>query len=111
MQHGNAAIELGLHIGIAGGREDYLAELVVLLAGCAACKCRGDQASGKQDSSRLHDHRKSPLWPARAMLRELAPLTGTSPSIPLTPDFECCPVVLERRYDADIRIAQGARHL
>jgi hypothetical protein len=38
MQHGDAAVELGLHIGIAEGREDHLAELLVLLAGCAACE-------------------------------------------------------------------------
>src|SRR5450432_1098162 len=62
MQHGDAAVELGLHIGIAGGREDHFAELLVLLAGCAACERRGDQASGKQNSPRLRLHRKSPLW-------------------------------------------------
>src|SRR6202022_4203330 len=62
MQHGDAAVELGLHIGIAGGRECHLAELFVLLADCAACERRGDQASGKQDSPRLRVHRKSPLW-------------------------------------------------
>src|SRR3954462_560243 len=61
MQHGDAAVELGLHIGIAGGREGPLAELFVLLADCAACECRGDHAGGKQDSSRLLVHRKSPL--------------------------------------------------
>ena len=52
MQHGNAAVELGLHIGIAGDGEDHFAELFVLLADCAACERRGDQAGGKQDSSR-----------------------------------------------------------
>src|SRR6267154_2334285 len=62
MQHGDAAVELCLHSGIAGGREDHLAELLVLLAGCAACERRGDQASGKQNSPRLRLHRKSPLW-------------------------------------------------
>jgi hypothetical protein len=30
--------------------EDHFAELLVLLAGCAACERRGDQASGKQNS-------------------------------------------------------------
>ena len=44
MQHGDAAVELGLHIGIARGREDHLAELFVLLADCATCERRGDQA-------------------------------------------------------------------
>src|ERR1700724_2543990 len=62
MQHGDAAIELGLHFGIAGGREDHFAELLVLLAGCAACERRGDQASGKQNSPRLRLHHMSPLW-------------------------------------------------
>src|SRR5471032_2085387 len=62
MQHGDAAVELGLHIRITGGREDHLAELLVLLADCAACERRGDQASGKQNSPRLRVHRKSLLW-------------------------------------------------
>src|SRR5450631_460268 len=69
MQHGDAAVELGLHIGIAGGREGHLAELLVLLAGCAACERCGDQASGKQNSPRLRLHRKSPLWLASDGLR------------------------------------------
>jgi hypothetical protein len=47
MQHGDAAIELGLHSGIARGREDHLAELFVLLGHCAACERGGDQASRK----------------------------------------------------------------
>src|ERR1700682_3383187 len=62
MKHGDAAVELGLHIGIAGGGEDHRAELFGLLCVCAACERRGDQASGKQDSPRLRVHRKSPLW-------------------------------------------------
>src|SRR5437868_9251557 len=61
MQHGDAAVELGLHIAIAGGREAHRTELFVLLGDCAACECRGDHAGGKQDSSRLLVHRKSPL--------------------------------------------------
>ncbi len=36
MEHGDAAVELDLHSGIAGGSEGYLTELVVLLAECAA---------------------------------------------------------------------------
>ena len=61
MQHGDAAVELGLHIGIAGGREGHLAKLFVLLADCAACERRSDEAGGKQGSSRFRVHRESPL--------------------------------------------------
>jgi hypothetical protein len=47
MEHGDAAVELDLHSGIAGGGEGYLTELVVLLADCAAGERRTDQAGGK----------------------------------------------------------------
>ena len=108
MQHGDAAVELGLHIGIAGGREDHLAELFVLLSDCAACERHGDQAGGKQDSSRLRVHRKSPLWIAsdgpracsidRVRLRLLLWLQI------LTVARSSC----QRPYDADIRIGPRA---
>src|SRR5206468_8055472 len=47
MKHGDAAVELGLHSGVAGGSKGYFTELVVLLADCAACERRTDQAGGK----------------------------------------------------------------
>jgi len=70
MQQGDAAIELGLHIRVTGGREDHLTELFVFLADCAACERRSDQAGGKQGSSRSLVHRESPSA-LRGMIREL----------------------------------------
>src|SRR4051812_5373669 len=61
MKHGDAAVELGLHIGGTGGREDYLPQLFVLLANCSPCERYGDQAGSKQGSSRFLVHCKSPL--------------------------------------------------
>src|SRR3954447_8135702 len=82
MQHGDAAVELGLHVGIAGGREGHRTELFVLLADCAACECHGDHAGGKQDSSRLLVHRKSPLLRERwfVSLRHDRVLSARSPA-------------------------------
>src|SRR5262249_55961189 len=55
MQHGDAALELGLHLGIAGGGETQLAELLVLLAeGTAAQRC-GDPGD-KYQTLRLHGY-------------------------------------------------------
>ena len=93
MKHGDAAVELGLHSGVAGGREGYLTELFVLLADCAACERRSDQAGGKQGSSRFRVHRKCPLLFAGAMFREIAPSAAYG-SVPLAPYFDCCPGVL-----------------
>src|SRR6516225_2490886 len=53
MDHRDAALELGLYLGIAGGGETQLAELLVLLSeGAAAQRC-GD-ASDKYQILRLH---------------------------------------------------------
>jgi hypothetical protein len=60
MQHGDAAIKLGLHFGIAGGREIHLAELIVLLRDRAAGKRGGSQAGGKQYSFQWCVHCNSP---------------------------------------------------
>src|SRR6267378_7087399 len=105
MQHGDAAVELGLHIGITGGREGHLTEFLVLLADGAACERRGDQASGKQNSPRLRVHHKSPLWLVsglRATIGKLAPLIGYVSVYSLPPDFDCCGVackgVAMRKY-------------
>src|SRR3984893_6970889 len=108
MQHGDAAVELGMHIGIAVGREDSLGELFVFVCDRSACERRGDQASVKQDSSRLRVHRKSPLWIAsdgrracsvdRVRLRLLLWLQI------LTVARSSC----QRRYNADIRIGTRA---
>src|SRR6266850_451794 len=89
MQHGDAAVELGLYIGIAGGREDHLAELFVLLADCAACERRGDQAGGKQDSPRLRVHHKSPLWLASDGTGACS--IGWVLSVYSLLPFDCCP--------------------
>ena len=60
MQHGDAAIKLGLHFGIAGGREIHLAELD-RLAGRPRCWQRGGgQAGGKQYSFQWCVHCNSP---------------------------------------------------
>jgi hypothetical protein len=61
MKHGDAAVELGLHSGVAGGRKGHLTKVFVLLADCAACEGGSDQAGGKQGSSRFRVHRESPL--------------------------------------------------
>src|SRR5262249_11398127 len=53
MDHRDAALELGLYLGIAGGGETQLAELLVLLSeGAAAQRC-GD-AGDKYQILRLH---------------------------------------------------------
>src|SRR6516162_7840110 len=55
MDHRDAALELGLYLGIAGGGETQLAELLVLLSeGAAAQRC-GD-ASDKYQILRLHGY-------------------------------------------------------
>src|SRR5215471_5740093 len=70
MQHGDATVEFGLHIGIAGSRKGHCAELLVLLADCAACEGCSNQAGGKQYSRRVSAHRNFPSvckrWCARS---------------------------------------------
>ena len=55
MDHRDAALELGLHLGIAGGGETQLAKLLVLLAkGTTGQRC-GDSGH-KYQTLRLHGH-------------------------------------------------------
>jgi hypothetical protein len=61
MQHRNASVELGLHIGVAGCRKGHCAELLVLLADCVPCQGCSDKAGRKQYACRVSARRKSPL--------------------------------------------------
>src|SRR6266536_1124331 len=53
MDHRDAALELGLHLGIARGRKRQLAKLLVLLAEGTAAQCCGDPGDDYQ-ILRLH---------------------------------------------------------
>src|SRR5689334_10997195 len=76
MQHRDAAVELALNFRITGGREADPAELLVLLAECAAGKCCSDQAQGGQASPPSHVHRNLPC--SRMLLGEPCNLCATS---------------------------------
>src|SRR4249919_3623846 len=105
MKHGDATVELGLHSGVAGGRKGHLTELLVLLADCAACERRSDQAGGKQGSSRFRVHRKFPPLFAGAMFPEIA-RSAAYGFVPLAPYFDCAWVSSE-----PMRIKRiGSRH-
>src|SRR5262245_12746702 len=54
MQHGHAALELGLHLGIARHGEAHLTKSVVLLAPHAGGQHRGDDACSNYEKFPFH---------------------------------------------------------
>src|SRR5262245_11894772 len=54
MQHGHAALEVGLHLGITGSGEAYLTELIVLLAPGAARQRRSDETDDDDQMFACH---------------------------------------------------------
>ena len=63
MQHGHGALELGLHLGITGGWEAHLPELIVLLAPGAARQRRSDETD--DDDQMFACHGGTPMEAAR----------------------------------------------
>ena len=69
MEHGDAAVELGLHRWSQEVGKVTLPSSVVLLADCAVCERGSDQAGGKQGLSHFCIHRGSPLSSAGTVLQ------------------------------------------
>ena len=93
MDHRDATLELGLHLGIAGGGETQLSELLVLLTeGTAAQRCSNPsdkyQTLGLHRHLRMRAHRsRPPQWLIKNTVstavkgRNSAPFSGSSRDI------------------------------
>ena len=59
MEHGHAALEVGLHLGITGGGEAHLTELLILLAPDATRQRRSDETD--DDAQMFACHGGTPM--------------------------------------------------